>query len=152
MIIIDQLLMQDFCCNFELGYFYNYNRCAMHIYYNFYAKFWTKFENEKISIYFQVYSAVLVAILFLLDDGPLGVFLFSPVGERALLGVLLLGGTVVLVFGELCLTRVCLNGSVLTVADNPVLVGVVSLEDRLLSQLSLLWWQLCVFYHFDQSL
>ena len=28
----------------------------------------------------------------------------------------------------------CLNGSVLTVADNPVLVGVVSLEDRLLPE------------------
>ena len=39
------------------------------------------------------------------------------------------------VFGELCLTRLCLNGSVLTVADNPVLVGVVSLEDRLLPPL-----------------
>ena len=76
---------------------------------------------------------VHVAILFLLDDVPLGVFLFSPVGERALLGVLLLG--VVLVFGELCLTRVCLNGCVLTVADNPVLVGVVSLEDRLVPPL-----------------
>ena len=52
---------------------------------------------------------VLVAILFLLDGVPLGVFLFSPVGERALLGVLLLGGTVDFVFGELCLTRVCVS-------------------------------------------
>ena len=78
---------------------------------------------------------VLVAILFLLDDVPLGVFLFSPVGERALLGVLLLGGTVDFVFGKLCLTRLCLIGSVLTVADNPVLVGAVSLEDLLLPPL-----------------
>ena len=110
----------------------------MHIYYNFYATFWTKFENEK-NLYIlsslQCSIRVLVAILFLLDDVPLGVFLFSPVGERALLGVLLLGGTVDFVFGELCLTRLCLNGSVLTVADNPVLVGVVSLEDGLLPPL-----------------
>ena len=63
-----------------------------------------------------------------LDDVVLAVFL-SPVGERALLGVLLLGGSAVLVFGEPCLTSVCLSGSVLT---TPALVGVVSLEDLLL--------------------
>ena len=107
----------------------------MHIYYNFYA---TSILGKKLKMRKSLLSSlqcVLVAILFLLDDVPLGVFLFSPVGDRALLGVLLLGGTVDFVFGELCLTRVCLNGSVLTVADNPVLVGVVSLEDRLLPPL-----------------
>ena len=63
-----------------------------------------------------------------LDDVVLAVFL-SPVGDRALLGVLLLGGSAVLVFGEPCLTSVCLRGSVLT---TPALVGVVSLDDKLL--------------------
>ena len=58
----------------------------------------------------------------------LAVFL-SPVSDRALLGVLLLRGSAVLVFGESCLTSVCLRGSVLT---TPALVGVVSLEDLLL--------------------
>ena len=63
-----------------------------------------------------------------LDDVVLTVFL-APVGDRALLGVLLLGGSAVLVFGEPCLTSVCLRGSVLT---TPALVGVVSLDDLLL--------------------
>ena len=66
--------------------------------------------------------------MYSLDDVVLAVFL-SPVGDRALLGVLLLGGSAVLVFGEPCLTSVCLRGSVLT---TPALVGVVSLDDLLL--------------------
>ena len=108
----------------------------MHIYYYAMLHFGQILKMRKSLLSsLQCSIRVHVAILFLLDDVPLGVFLFSPVGERALLGVLLLGGTVDFVFGELCLTRVCLNGSVLTVADNPVLVGVVSLEDRLLPPL-----------------
>ena len=51
-------------------------------------------------------------------------------GERALLGVLLLPGPpTVFVLGEACLTRVCLRGSALTAVASPaVLVGVVSLD------------------------
>ena len=75
-------------------------------------------------------NTITVPMLYMcsLDDVVLAVFL-SPVGDRALLGVLLLGGSAVLVFGESCLTSVCLRGSVLT---TPALVGVVSLDDLLL--------------------
>ena len=57
-------------------------------------------------------------------------FLTSPPGDIALLGVLLLEGEPDLVLGEACLTRVCFRGSERTVAPR-VLVGVVSREDLL---------------------
>ena len=64
------------------------------------------------------------------EVGALGVLGPSAVGERALLGVLLLPGPpTVFVLGEACLTRVCLRGSALTAVASPaVLVGVVSLD------------------------
>ena len=79
---------------------------------------------------YSIANTITVPMLYMcsLDDVVLAVFL-SPVGDRALLGVLLLGGSAALVFGEPCLTSVCLRGSVLT---TPALVGVVSLDDLLL--------------------
>ena len=54
------------------------------------------------------------------EVGALGVLGLSAVGERALLGVLLLPGpTTVFVLGEACLTRVCLRGSALTAVASP---------------------------------
>ena len=73
---------------------------------------------------YNITTASANVLMCSLDDVVLAVFL-SPVGDRALLGVLL----AVLVFGEPCLTSVCLSGSVLT---TPALVGVVSLDDLLL--------------------
>ena len=64
------------------------------------------------------------------EVGAQGILGPSAVGERALLGVLLLPGPpTVFVLGEACLTRVCLRGSALTAVTSPaVLVGVVSLD------------------------
>ena len=75
-------------------------------------------------------SAFAVKLSLSPEVGALGVLGPSAVGERALLGVLLLPGPpTVFVLGEACLTRVCLRGSALTAVASPaVLVGVVSLD------------------------